>query len=50
MSYVSLSGSGLGQGRNHMELCGSLLPYKEDLGTVVEPLGNRSDQWGESLR
>ena len=31
-----------------MGLCGSLLPYKEDNGTVVEPLGNRSGQWGES--
>ena len=47
MSYVSLSGSGLGQGRNHMGLCGSLPPYKEDNGTVVELLGNRSGQWGE---
>ena len=47
MSYVSLSGSGLGQGRNHMGLYGSLLPYKEDIGTVVELLGICSGQWGE---
>ena len=47
MSYVSLSGFGLGQGRNHMVLSGSLLPYKEDNGTVVEPLGICSGQWGE---
>ena len=30
------------------DCCGSPPPYKEDIGTVVEPLGICSDQWGES--